>query len=129
MGEPLPAKIRPVWIASYPRSGNTFLRIILENMFQLPTYSLYRVEGQQVYDPSADALQEAPFLPRDWRSRVSTDSQAALALIKTHNLPEDNAQAIYVVRDGRATLDSVLSLPQKIRVRAAIIDGHNRGRV
>ena len=65
------------------------------------------------YDPSADALQEAPFLPRDWRSRVSTDSQAALALIKTHDLPEDNAQAIHVVRDGRATLDSYFHYHKK----------------
>ncbi len=98
--------IRPIWLASYPRSGNTFLRIILQNLFRLPTYSIYRVEGAEFPDPSAEALEEAPFLPRDWRELLSDAPQAETVLIKTHNPPPDNRKAIYLVRDGRASIDS-----------------------
>src|SRR6476620_12183515 len=47
---------RPVWIASYPRSGNTFLRIILRDAFGLPSYSLYYMDGGTHRDPSAEAV-------------------------------------------------------------------------
>ena len=30
-----------VWLASYPRSGNTFLRLVLHRLFGVPTYSVY----------------------------------------------------------------------------------------
>ena len=30
-----------VWLASYPRSGNTFLRIVLHRLYGVPTYSVY----------------------------------------------------------------------------------------
>jgi hypothetical protein len=106
-------RLRPIWIASYPRSGNTFLRILLQNSFRLVSYSLYRLEGQDHPDPSAEALEEAPPLPRDWRSRVSTAREATLTMIKTHGLPEDDAPAIYLVRDGRAAIHSYYHYHQK----------------
>jgi len=109
----LTTRLRPVWLASYPRSGNTFLRIILQNMFRLPTYSLYRVEGTEAYDPSADALDEAPYLPRNWRELISESPDAKLTLIKTHDAPEGQAPAIYVVRDGRGTVDSYFHYHKK----------------
>lgn len=30
-----------VWLASYPRSGNTFLRVVLHNVYGVSTYSVY----------------------------------------------------------------------------------------
>lgn len=110
---PESTQLRPVWLASYPRSGNTFLRILLQNIFQLPTYSLYRVEGQEFPDPSAEALEDAPYLPRDWEQRLSSDPGAKLTLIKTHDAPRDGAPAIYLVRDGRAAIDSYYHYHQK----------------
>jgi hypothetical protein len=104
---------RPVWIASYPRSGNTFLRIILQNIFRVPTYSLYNVEGQSFRDPSADPLDEAPLLPANWRQLTSDSSSATRLLIKTHGPPEDDSPAIYVVRDGRAATHSYYHYHQK----------------
>lgn len=98
--------IRPIWLASYPRSGNTFLRIILQNMFRLPSYSIYRTEGQNFHDPSADALEDAPFLPANWKELISDAQQAKLVLIKTHGPPPNDGKAIYLVRDGRASIDS-----------------------
>lgn len=106
MNRAFPTFIRPVWIASYPRSGNTFLRIILQNLFGLETYSVYRLEGEQLADPSADALGQAPYLPRDWRERLTEQASTAAALIKTHGPPEPCGKAVYLVRDGYAAIDS-----------------------
>lgn len=97
---------RPVWIASYPRSGNTFLRILLQNCFRLPSYSLYRVAGDEHVDPSAEALEEAPVLPMDWRDRLRDSPEFAPVMIKTHEAPRDTAPAIFIARDGRATIHS-----------------------
>ncbi len=112
MPDPIREPIRPVWLASYPRSGNTFLRIILERKFGLPTYSIYRVEGQSHVDPSAEALEEAPFLPGDWRHRLSASAEVPTP-IKTHDLPEDQAPAIYIVRHGAAAIDSYFHYHKK----------------
>ena len=88
---------RRIWLASYPRSGNTFLRAILYNCFGLPSTSVYgpgdlgdnsaliRYAGH--YDPDS----KPPALDRD-----------APRLVKTHRLPPDNDPAVYVLRDGRA---------------------------
>jgi len=105
-------KFRPVWIASYPRSGNTFLRIIFESVFSLTTYSIYNLEGSNIKDPSADALEKSDSLPHDWRNRISTEAEAPQILVKTHNPPEDDSPAIYVVRDGRASIHSYFKYHQ-----------------
>ena len=113
MTDPHGNGIRPVWIASYPRSGNTFLRIILQNIFRQPTYSIYRIAGQDFPDPSADALEEAPFLPVNWRQLLTQEPGAQPFFIKTHDAPEDDSPAIYLVRDGRAAIDSYFHYQQK----------------
>jgi len=97
---------RPVWIASYPRSGNTFLRIILQNCFHLPSFSIYRVEGDSHPDPSADALEDAPVLPLNWRECLKDSGDLPPVMIKTHDPPADSAPAIFIARDGRAALHS-----------------------
>lgn len=112
-GTLFPRRIRPVWLASYPRSGNTFLRIVLQNFFRLPTYSIYNIEGQGFADPSAAALEEAPVLPRNWRAALSDEVGAKTILIKTHDRPEGEGPAIYLVRDGRAAIDSYYYYHQK----------------
>lgn len=30
-----------IWLALYPRSDNTFLRLVLHKLFGVPTYSVY----------------------------------------------------------------------------------------
>ena len=30
-----------IWVASYPRSGNTLFRLLLNRLWGLPTYSVY----------------------------------------------------------------------------------------
>jgi hypothetical protein len=98
--------LQPVWLASYPRSGNTFLRILLERVFGMPTYSLYAVMGQEMHDPSAAALRRAPRLPPDWRSLGKTTPRAKRVLIKTHDHPEDDGPAIFLIREGGPAIHS-----------------------
>jgi hypothetical protein len=98
--------ITPIWLASYPRSGNTFLRIVLENVFELPTYSRYFVEGQKFADVSAEALHDAAQLPVNWRKLIGRTPDALPTLIKSHDPPDDDALAIYVVRNAGPAIHS-----------------------
>jgi hypothetical protein len=72
----------------------------------LPSYSVYYVEGTTHADPSAEALQEAPVLPRRWRETISDREDAEPILIKTHEAPSDSAPAVFIARDGRAAIHS-----------------------
>jgi hypothetical protein len=91
-----------VWLASYPRSGNTFARMILNEAFAVKSTSVYELENS--------AIQEVPWL----RERVgyagdlkSIDlASRQWVAVKTHGYPTDNEPAIYVVRDGRAAICS-----------------------
>lgn len=77
-----------LWLASYPRSGNTFLRVILSQV--------YGIESSELYDPRAQA------------DRTYLDHP----VVKTHLLPEElvpddpSIPAVYIVRDGRDALVS-----------------------
>lgn len=85
--------IPQIWIVSYPRSGNTFFRNVLDEVYGIPS--------------------ETYFLSDHGRS-VNPD-YAAYPAVKTHLLPQElpvdvlNKEAfkvVYLVRDGR---DSVVS--------------------
>ncbi len=80
---------RSVWLASYPRSGNTLLRAVMARCLWLKTGALY--SGDLIMAPGAqDAVM------------VRGKGAGALAGVKTHEPPLDGGPAIYVVRDGRA---------------------------
>ena len=80
--------------------------MILERVFSLPSYSVYYSEGSKHRDPSSEALQDAPKLPADWKSRVTDSATAPPVMIKTHDLPTDSGRAIFIARDGRAAIHS-----------------------
>jgi sulfotransferase family protein len=96
-----------VWLASYPRSGNTLLRILLNRAFAIETLSLY----DDLYDIGArptvanivghrnHGLDREQFYEHTHRSD-------RIFFVKTHELPCNDAKAIYVVRDGRAAVVS-----------------------
>jgi len=91
-----------VWLASYPRSGNTFLRIVLQRLYGAPTYSIYEDD-----DPVAQRVGPSlvGYRPKPERS-VMSDS-AEVYFTKTHKRRKgDGYPAIYLVRDGR---DAVVS--------------------
>jgi hypothetical protein len=99
-----------VWLASYPRSGNTFLRVVLHNLYGVPTYSIYDDS-----DPVAQRVGPAlvGYRPKPADRTLMTDG-ADVYFVKTHKRPRaDGYPAIYLVRDGR---DAVVS---NARLRAS----------
>lgn len=86
-----------VWIASYPRSGNTFLRILLHHFSNLPTYHLYRENDSEV-ELDRGKLAGHEILHQ---SLHEIQYSSEIFFIKTHELPSDQFPAIYLVRDGR----------------------------
>jgi hypothetical protein len=115
-----------VWIASYPKSGNTWMRAFLHNYIRRPdapydinrltdlTASDVNAERYRRYDPRpasqysiADVQRMRRLVHRDLTALDST-----LVFVKTHNplmlvegapliTPEVTAGAIYIVRDPR----------------------------
>lgn len=79
-----------IWLASFPRSGNTFFRNILFEVYGLESSTFHR---------------EANY-PLD-------ENYAAYPFVKTHLLPEQlpaahrSAPKVYLVRDGRDTMVSL----------------------
>ena len=115
-----------VWIASYPKSGSTWVRAFLHNYIRQPdtpydinsltdlTAADSNAERYQRYDPRpaahytiADVQRMRPLVHRDLTGLDST-----LVFVKTHSAllqvegaplitPEVTAGAIYIVRDPR----------------------------
>lgn len=77
-----------IWISSFPRSGNTYFRNILFEVYGLESSSFYENKGE----------------PENYRDFL---------FVKTHHLPEHllpedlEAPAVYLVRDGRDALVSL----------------------
>jgi hypothetical protein len=90
-----------VWLASYPRSGNTYLRLLLFHGLGLQTYSEYNDPLIEQLDMS-EAVGHAT-LPGPLAEVVARPQQY---FVKTHGLPIDDNPAVYLVRDGR---DAVVS--------------------
>ena len=87
----------PIYLASYPRSGNTFLRMVLLNCFGLKTGSIYPADlgRNQALERFVGHIEHDAFGDIAF-------PQGNLPLLKTHELPRDDLPAIYIVRDGRA---------------------------
>ena len=97
-----------IWLASYPRSGNTLLRIILNHVFGLKTYSLYNDTVGVGADKATTEVVGHAFLPPEW-SPDQTQMDKELWLVKTHEVPQDDEKAIYIIRDGREVSVSYLN--------------------
>lgn len=96
-----------VWLASYPRSGNTFMRVLLNACFGLNSYSRYNDTTDIGADPELAKVVGHLSYDGDWESfydRVSKSNDRVI--IKTHNAPLDSAKTIYIARDPRATIVS-----------------------
>ena len=84
-----------IWLASYPRSGNSLSQVFLKGSFGLQTY--------QAHPPLAVA-HFAEYLDAESLSEAAAASQTYF--VKTHDPPPDRAKAIYIVRDGRSAVIS-----------------------
>jgi hypothetical protein len=115
------------WLASYPRSGNTLLRLILKRCFGLSSQSLY--QEQEFSDPGVRDLVGHEEVGHNARQFVAMARRAGRNLyVKTHELPPaDRHPAIYVVRDGRSAVVSYAHYLREILGRdirlAEVIEG------
>jgi glycosyltransferase involved in cell wall biosynthesis len=79
-----------IWLASFPRSGNTFFRNVLYEVYGLESSTYHQEEGRDL----DQAFMTYPF-------------------VKTHLLPEQlppelsDRPSVYLVRDGRAAMVSL----------------------
>lgn len=90
-----------IWLASYPRSGNTFLRVILNRVFDSRTYSIYNDPMDIGADQKTQDLVGHVQLPEGFDLEEARQS-SELFIVKTHHPPEnDSDAAIYIARDGR----------------------------
>jgi hypothetical protein len=85
-----------VWLASFPRSGNTFLRAVLNMSYDIPSDTVYAGEWEGLSMGWGGAL------PSPDASLVDGPTND-LRVTKTHELAaaDDPTPAIYLVRDGR----------------------------
>jgi hypothetical protein len=97
-----------VWLASFPRSGNTLLRQVLTGVFGLSSVNEEKADRNRM-DWPADKVEQLGLAtfeqPWDLFYAQATASDR-LHLVKTHRPPRDDQPAIYVVRDGRRALMS-----------------------
>jgi hypothetical protein len=110
-----------VWLASWPRSGNTFLRTILWNCFGLKSASVYPKDlgynkelALQIGHVEREEITKDTFKPGD------------PFLLKTHEPPKNDKPAIYVLRDGRPACVSLWKFYNKIIPLEAVISGNHR---
>ncbi len=96
-----------LWLASYPRSGNTLTRTLLNRVFGLETYSEYNDR----FDIGARADVSASVGHRPYQGSwdevfPQLVADPSLHVVKTHHPPKDDHPAIYIVRDGRSAIRS-----------------------
>jgi hypothetical protein len=91
-----------VWLASFPRSGVTFLRHVIEQVYDLKTWTIYKNE-------SATTDTDNCIWPRD------ADS-TSVQFVKAHPayFAASRFRAIHLVRDGRDALVSYAHYMQHI---------------
>lgn len=97
-----------VWLASFPRSGNTLLRQLVHDTLGLASYSDEKGE-RTLLQMSETMAQQTGMREFDgeWADFYREASASReLFLVKTHRAPPDDQPAIYVVRDGRRALIS-----------------------
>lgn len=92
-----------LWLASYPRSGNTFLRILLRDCFGVETYSDSNDSLDIGSSEAFASIVGHRHYKGDWDDfYAKAKSAEELIPIKTHDGPRDGEKAIYLVRDPRA---------------------------
>jgi hypothetical protein len=103
-------------LASYPRSGNTFLRNILHDVFGVFSWNNTKMYGRRMDEyRELDKLQKTDAIDADDLKRHNTlEQQLKQYVLKTHEMPssilpdcDENAKLIYLVRDGRDALVSM----------------------
>lgn len=97
-----------VWMSSYPRSGNTFFRVLIKQCLGFDTYSVYGEEKDVAPDEMGKNLVGATLLPTNMDYDDLRKSEN-IYFIKTHGRFEQHMaqdRIVYLVRDGREATES-----------------------
>tara|TARA_Y100001968_G_scaffold93068_1_gene83662 strand:- start:278 stop:577 length:300 start_codon:yes stop_codon:yes gene_type:complete len=90
-----------IWLASYPRSGNTYLKTILYHCFKLKTGSFYP------NDFSGNKALEHYVGHIEHENNDVIFPEGQIKIMKTHELDNFTKQpAIYIIREFRAVIAS-----------------------
>ena len=111
------------WLASYPRSGNTYLRTILFNCFGIKTASIYPKDlgGNKILENFVGHIEHN-------QNKTITFQKGSIPIIKTHKLNQDDNRSIYIIRDGRAASVSLWNFyGKKIPIKDIILGNHRFG--
>jgi hypothetical protein len=92
-----------IWLASYPRSGNSLASLALKHLFGYETRTIYsdaaREEVVEIQRFLGDPVSESELRQIDRANKPF--------FVKTHELPTDDEHpALYLVRDGRDAMVS-----------------------
>jgi hypothetical protein len=94
-----------VWLASFPRSGNTMLRVALHMVYGWPSYSLYaEEEWAEPWDNVSGVMGSAGQVAASDLDELRR--RRGPRFVKTHGFPLDDSPALCLVRDGRDVLVS-----------------------
>jgi len=108
-----------IWLASYPRSGNTFLRTIIFHCFGVRSASIYASDlGEFGVGGMVGHIEQRPDGGIDF-------GDEPVRFIKTHHPPQDDRPAIYIIRDGRAASTSLYEFYKRNMPLKAIVEGRN----
>lgn len=96
-----------IWIASFPRSGNTLFRMLLYHYAGIPTYSWHRDPDFITRGVAEMIGHRALPVPPDRIQKLKDTSK--MYFTKIHMRYDDlpfRAPSVYIARDGRAALTS-----------------------
>lgn len=95
-----------IWLASYPRSGNTLLRTVIRRCFGLCSYEDVPIDRAGEFRDNPDMIGHLE-KREDWDEFYAKAlASEEVFLVKTHLAPMDTQPFIYVVRDGRLSVTS-----------------------
>lgn len=110
-----------VWLASYPRSGNTFARTIIFHSLGVRTASIYRRDLGKGQAPEL-----VGHIEHDQNGRIDYGNEP-VRIVKTHQPPQgDDYPVIYVLRDGRAATTSLYDFYDGRTPMIDIVEGRTR---
>ncbi|MFC2074464.1 sulfotransferase domain-containing protein [Campylobacterota bacterium] len=101
-----------IWLASYPRSGNTFTRTVLNQVFGIKTYnflhpSIRKKRKQMIEKNHKEGIRHtyskttgAVTFENEEEFFKNAHSSNELYIVKTHKTPPDDSPAIYIIRNG-----------------------------
>ncbi|NEO25854.1 MAG: sulfotransferase domain-containing protein [Kamptonema sp. SIO4C4] len=109
-----------LWLASWPRSGNTLLRTIFFSCFGLHTGSIYPRDlgGNETLEKQTGHI--------EWEADGQIHFPNQIPVLKTHELPQNDAPAIYIVRNGRAACVSLWQFYNQSLPLEVVITGQHR---